>query len=146
MLIFVAGLAMTVPMTAPRTVPQCTGLSQSLSGWERSGDGLDTRHATTVPVKNGAAETQVTIRKAGTFGIATDQPGWIDVARGGGRPLRMESRASGVACAKIENIVYYQLRPGTYRVTIGKLQRPQVKLMLVYGDRKRGFARSGRVG
>lgn len=138
MLIFVAGLAMTVP--------QCTELSRSFSGWERSGDGLDTHHATTVSARNGAAETQVTIRKAGTFGIAADQPGWIDVTRGSGRPLRMASRAPGVACAKIEKIVYYRLEPGTYRVTVGKLQKPQVKLMLVYGNRTQGFARRGRVG
>lgn len=138
MLIFVVGLAMAVP--------QCTDLPQSLSGWERSGDGLDTRHATTLSAKNGSAETQVTIRKAGTFGIAADQPGWIDVAKGSGRPLRMASRAPGVICAKIEKIVYYRLEPGTYRVTIGKLQKPQVKLMLVYGNRTRGFARRGRVG
>jgi hypothetical protein len=117
-----------------------------LSGWERSADGLDTRHATTIAAKNGAAETQVTIRKAGTFGIAADQPGWIDVAKGSGRPLRMASRAPGVTCAKIEKIVYYRLEPGTYRVTIGKLQKPQVKLMLVYGNRAQGFARRGRVG
>ncbi len=138
MLILIAGLAMTVP--------QCTELPRSLSGWERSADGLDTRHATTIAAKNGAAEMQVTIRKAGTFGIAADQPGWIDVAKGSGRPLRMASRAPGVTCAKIEKIVYYRLEPGTYRVTIGKLQKPQVKLMLVHGDRTRGFARGGRVG
>lgn len=138
MLIFVAGLAMTVP--------QCTDLPRSFSGWERSADGLDTRHATTLSAKNGAAETEVTIRKAGTFGIAADQPGWIDVARGKGRPLRMASRGTGVACAKIEKIVYYRLERGTYRVTIGKLQKPQVKLMLVYGNPSQGFARRGRVG
>lgn len=138
MLILIAGLAMTVP--------QCTELPRALAGWERSGDGLDTRHATTIAARNGGAETQVTIRKAGIFGIAADQPGWIDLRRGNGRPLRMAARAPGPACAKIDKIVYYQLQPGTYRVTIGKLRKPQVKLMLVYGDRKRGFARSGRVG
>ncbi|WP_066724807.1 hypothetical protein [Sphingomonas pituitosa] len=138
MLIFVVGLA--------TTVPQCAELPRSFSGWERSGEGLDTRHATTIPAKNGAAETQVTIRKAGTFGIAADQPGWVDVAKGSGRPLRMASRGPGVACAKIEKIVYYRLEPGTYRVRVGKLQKPQVKLMLVYGNRTQGFARRGRLG
>jgi hypothetical protein len=138
MLSILVGLALTVP--------QCTELPRALAGWERSGDGLDTRHATLLAAKNGTAETRVTIRKAGSFGIATDQPGWIDVARGSGRPLRMESRASGPACAKIQKIVYYRLQPGTYRVTIGKLQKPRVKLMLVRGDGNRGFARGGRVG
>ncbi len=138
MLIFVAGLAMTVP--------QCTDLPRSLSGWERNGNGLDTRHATTLAARNGTAETLVTIRKPGTFGIAADQPAWIDVARGSGRPLRMASRGPGVACAKIEKIVYYRLQPGTYRISVGKLQKPQVKLMLVYGDRTQGFARRGRLG
>lgn len=138
MLIFLAGLMLTVP--------QCTELPRAFSGWGRTGEGLDTRHATLLTAKNGTVETEVTIRKAGSFGIAADQPGWIDVARGKGRPLRMSSRASGPICAKIEKIVYYQLQPGTYRVTIGKLQKPQVKLMLVHGTGKGGFARSGRVG
>ncbi|NLS25228.1 hypothetical protein S2M10_01910 [Sphingomonas sp. S2M10] len=138
MLIFVAGLAMTVP--------QCTELPRSLSGWEVSGAGLDTRHATTIPAKNGTAEIRVTIRKAGLFGIAADQPGWIDVARGNGRPLRMLSRAENIACANIRKIVYYRLDPGIYRVIVGKLQTPRVKLMLVHGDRTQGFARRGRLG
>ena len=107
MLILVVGLAMTVP--------QCTDLPRSLSGWERSAEGLDTRHATILAARNGAAETQVTIRKAGTFGIAADQPGWIDVARGKGRPLRIAARAPGLACANIEKIVYYRLESGKNR-------------------------------
>ncbi|WP_010543884.1 hypothetical protein [Sphingomonas elodea] len=138
MLILAAGLMLTVP--------PCTDLPRNLSGWEHTAGGLDTRHATLVVARNGAAETRVTIRKAGTFGIAADQPGWIDVARGTGKPLRVALRGPGVACAKIEKIVYYQLQPGTYRVTMGKLQAPQVKLMLVYGARARGFARRARVG
>ncbi|PVX28171.1 hypothetical protein [Sphingomonas pokkalii] len=138
MLTIIAALALMAP--------ECAALPRTLGGWERSGTGLDTRHATTIPAKNGAAETQVTIRKAGAFGIVADQPGWIDVAREKGRPLRMEARRNGIACAGIAKIVYYRLQPGTYRVTIAKLQTPQVKLMLVHGDRARGFARGGRVG
>lgn len=144
MLIFVAGLMLTVP-------PQCTELPRNFTGWDQAGEGLDTRHATRLAAKAGKAETRVTIRKAGTFGIAADQPGWIDVARGSGRPLRTASFGKAIACAGIAKIVYYQLQPGTYRVTVGKLQKPQVKLMLVYGDRsdgsrKQGFARRTRVG
>ncbi|UYY76586.1 hypothetical protein [Sphingomonas sp. R1] len=138
MLIFVAGLMLTVP--------GCTDLPRTLSGWDQRGAGLDTRHATLITARDGRAETQVTIRKAGTFGIAADQSGWIDVARGSGRPLRTASFGAAVPCAKIAKIVYYELQPGTYRVTLRKLQQPQVKLMLVFGDRRRGFARRTRVG
>lgn len=144
MLIFVAGLMLTVP-------PQCTELPRNFTGWSQGGEGLDTRHATRLAVKGGKAETAVTIRKAGTFGIAADQPGWIDVAPGSGKPLRTVSFGKAIACAGIAKIVYYRLEPGTYQVTVGKLQKPQVKLMLVFGDRseaarKQGFARTGRVG
>ncbi|WP_026009052.1 hypothetical protein ACNFJ7_12105 [Sphingomonas sp. HT-1] len=132
------------------TVPQCTAadaaLPPPLAGWARQGEGLDTRHAFTLPTRNGAAETRVTIRKAGIFGIATDQPGWVDVTRSTGRRLRMVSRDPARPCAKIEKIVYYRLAPGIYRVSIGRLQAARVKLMLVRGERMRGFARSGRVG
>lgn len=144
MLIFGAILILTVP-------PQCTELPHNVSGWTQTGEGLDTRHATSLPAKSGKAEAEVTIRKAGTFGIASDQSGWIDVARGSGKPLRTASFGKAISCAGIAKIVYYQLEPGTYRVTVGKLQKPQVKLMLVYGDggegtRKQGFARRARVG
>lgn len=138
MLIFVAGLMLTVP--------GCTDLPRNFSGWDQRGEGLDTRHATLVAARGGRAETQVTIRKAGTFGIAADQPGWVDVTRGSGRPLRTAAFGAAVPCAKIAKIVYYDLQPGTYRVTLRKLQQPQVKLMLVYGERRRGFARRSRVG
>lgn len=144
MLIFVAGLMLTVP-------PQCTELPRNVTGWDQIGEGLDTRHATRLAAKSGKAETEVTIRKAGTFGIAADQSGWIDVARGSGKPLRTASFGKAITCAGIAKIVYYRLEPGTYRVTVGKLQKPQVKLMLVYGDRSeaarnQGFARRARVG
>lgn len=144
MLIFVAGLMLTVP-------PQCTELPRNVTGWDQVGEGLDTRHATRLAAKGGKAETEVTIRKAGTFGIAADQSGWIDVARGSSKPLRTASFGKAIACAGISKIVYYRLEPGTYRVTVGKLQKPQVKLMLVYGDRgdgarNQGFARRARVG
>lgn len=58
----------------------------------------------------------------------------------------MVSRDPARPCAKIEKIVYYRLAPGIYRVSIGRLQAARVKLMLVRGERMRGFARSGRVG
>ncbi len=108
-------------------------LPRALAGWTRGGAGLDTRHAVTLPARGGSAETRVTIRKPGTFGIAVDQQAWIDVypAGRGRRALDIASEGRGVSCSTIRKIVRYRLRPGSYRVTVGKVAGARVKLMLV---------------
>lgn len=108
-------------------------LPRSLAGWTRTGQGLDTRHAVTLNAgRDGGLETSVRIRKPGTFGIAIDRDGWIDVAPGNGRPLRMASESRGPACSTIRKIVRYKLRPGTYRVTVNRLKATHARLMLVH--------------
>jgi len=75
----------------------------------------------------------VTIRKAGTFGIAVDQDGWIDAFPANGRnALRMASESKGPRCSTIRKILYYRLRPGSYRVTVAKLNGTRAKLMLTH--------------
>ncbi|MEI9927147.1 MAG: hypothetical protein WDN44_04775 [Sphingomonas sp.] len=109
-------------------------LPRDLAGWTRAGTTLDTGHAVTLAAGRGkAAETRVTIRKAGLFGIAADQQAWIDVypARGA-RAFEMASESKGPYCSTIRKIVRYRLRPGTYRVTATKLTAPRVKLMLAH--------------
>ncbi|MES2989070.1 MAG: hypothetical protein V4808_14300 [Pseudomonadota bacterium] len=108
-------------------------LPRELSGWARAGEGLDTRHATLLNPRGGTIETRVTIRKAGVFGIAIDREGWIDVAPAGAKPLRMVSENRGPRCSGIRKIVRYRLQPGTYRVTVAKLDGKRTRLMLVHG-------------
>jgi hypothetical protein len=119
----------------------CT-LPPALSGWTRTGPGLDTRHAVTLKPRQGRVETQVRIRKAGTFGIAIDREGWVDLATAGGKPLRMVSESRGPRCSSIRKIVRYRLEPGSYRVTVERLRGERAKLMLVRGE----FARTRRRG
>ncbi|MDT8761093.1 hypothetical protein MZO42_20535 [Sphingomonas psychrotolerans] len=110
-----------------------TRLPRPLASWTRSGQGLDTRHAVTLDAgRDGKLATTVRIRKPGTFGIAIDRDGWIDVAPGRGRPLRMASESRGPACSTIRKIVRYKLRPGTYRVTVNRLKASRARLMLVH--------------
>lgn len=117
-------------------VPQCrtqdARLPAQLAGWTRTGRSLDTRRAVTLPAgRDGTLATTVRIRKAGTFGVAIDRDGWIDVAPDRGRPLRMVSESRGPTCSTIRKIVRYKLRPGTYRVSVNKLKATRARLMLV---------------
>lgn len=112
--------------------PPCT-LPRELAGWTRAGEGLDTRHATLLQPRAGRIEAMVTIRKAGMFGIALDQPGWVDIAPAKGKPLRMVSENRGPRCSGIRKIVRYRLQPGAYRVTVAKLDARRARLMLVRG-------------
>ena len=125
-------LALTIAMPQ-----QCRSydarLPRSLAGWTRAGRGLDTGHAVTLDAgRDGQLATTVRIRKAGTFGIAIDRDGWIDIAPGRGGPLRMASESRGPACSTIRKIVRYKLRPGTYRVTVNRLKATRARLMLVH--------------
>jgi len=116
-----------------RCTARDTRLPRPLAGWTRDGKGLDTRHAVTLPVRNGALETRITIRKAGMVGIAIDREGWIDAFPAAGkRPLRMASERRGPRCSTIHKILTYRMRPGTYRVTVNRLKGDRAKLMLTH--------------
>ena len=110
-----------------------TRLPRPLAGWTREGRGLDTGHAVTLPIRGGGIETRIAIRKAGTVGIAIDRAGWIDAfAAGDRRALRMASERRGPRCSTIHKILYYRMRPGTYRVTVNRLKGGRAKLMLTH--------------
>lgn len=111
-----------------------THLPYDLRGWTRMGQTLDTGHAMMLPARSKSAETSVTIRKAGTFGIAVDSNAWVDVYRGRGKALTMASESRGPVCSTIRKIVRYNLAPGTYRVTATKVEGGRARLMLVYSD------------
>lgn len=121
-----------------------TNLPGDLRGWTRLGRTLDTGHAVTLPGRARAAETNVTIRKAGIFGIAVDQQAWVDIYRGHGKPLDMASESRGPACSTIRKIVRYNLQPGTYRVTVTNMTAARARLMLVHGAPARQGHRSRR--
>ena len=110
-----------------------TRLPRPLAGWMREGRGLDTGHAITLPARGGSVETRIAIRKAGMVGIAIDQEGWIDAFPAkGSRALRMASERRGPRCSTIHKILYYRMRPGTYRVTVNRLKGGRAKLMLTH--------------
>jgi hypothetical protein len=109
-------------------------LPDDLRGWTRAGQTLDTGHSVTLTGRAKAAETKVTIRKAGTFGIAIDQQAWVDLYRGQGKALTMASESRGPACSTIRKIVRYNLQPGTYRVTVTNMTAGHARLMLVHSQ------------
>lgn len=126
-------IMLALAMAPPQCTRQESDLPRGLAGWVRNGEGLDTRHATTLRSRDGRIETRVTIRKPGVFGFAIDRDGWIDVAPARGRPLRMVSENRGPRCSTIRKIVRFRLRAGDYRVTVGKLSGERARLMLVHG-------------
>jgi hypothetical protein len=123
--------ALALSFTAQACRSYDTVLPAPLSGWKRSGRDLDTGHAVTLARSGDSIRTTMRIRKAGTFGIALSEPGWIDVAPPRGRALRMASESRGPACSTIRKVVRYRLRPGTYRVSVNKLKATRARLMLV---------------
>jgi hypothetical protein len=129
MLLTALALTIAVPQKC-RTYD--TRLPAALAGWTRSGRALDTGSAVTLNAgRDGAVASTVRIRKAGTFGIALSEPGWIDVAPMGGKPLASAAHGHGPDCSTIRKIVRYKLRPGTYRVSVNKLKATRARLMLV---------------
>ncbi|AQR75280.1 hypothetical protein [Sphingomonas sp. LM7] len=117
-------------------VPQCrtydVRLPAPLAGWTRTAGALDTGGAVTLHAgRDGALSTTVRIRKAGTYGIALSEPGWIDLAPARGKALESVAHGHGPECTTIRKIVRYKLRPGTYRVTVNKLKATRARLMLV---------------
>ncbi|RYY24272.1 MAG: hypothetical protein EOP62_17455 [Sphingomonadales bacterium] len=126
-------LSVTALALAAQPCAKPVALPRELSGWTRAGEGLDTRHATLITPRDGRIETRVAIRKAGIFGIAIDRDGWIDVAPSRRMRLRMVSQNRGPRCSGIRKIVRYRLQPGTYTVTVAKLEDKPTRMMLVRG-------------
>jgi len=88
------------------------------------------------PVSLGAmtgGDIVFTVAKPGTWGIALDQKGWIELfpAAEGSEALASVSHAHGPECSTIAKIVRYDLKPGTYRVDFTRMPNPTAKTMLV---------------
>ncbi len=144
-------LAQTPPV-AQSTACKATdaSLPAALAGWTAPGDeftpgkavALDTVDGATLaglPVgsKPGKAATiGFRIAKGGSYGIALDQPGWIDLLPGteGGKPLASVAHGHGPECTSIRKLVRFQLEPGLYRLYVSGLAKAQAKVMLVAGE------------
>jgi hypothetical protein len=123
--------AIALTLAAPACQKYDADLPHPLAGWTRAGADFDTGHAVTLPARSGSAGTTVRIRKAGTYGIALDQPGWIDVAPAKGKPLESAAHGHGPDCSTIRKIVRYRLQPGTYRIAVSRLKGNRARMMLV---------------
>ena len=123
--------AIALTLAAPACQKYDADLPRPLAGWTRAGADFDTGHAVTLPARTGSASTSVRIRKAGTYGIAIDQAGWVDVTPGRGKPIKSVADGRGPTCSTIRKIVRYQLQPGTYRIAVSRLKGNRARMMLV---------------
>ncbi|WP_010543883.1 hypothetical protein [Sphingomonas elodea] len=148
MLMLALLLAQTVPAQATTAckAPDAS-LPAALAGWTTPGDTLATDRAVSLDTVDGAtlkglpartrsgrvASLEFRVVRAGTYGIALDQPGWIDVLPGaeGGAALASVAHGHGPDCSTIRKIVRFQLAAGTYRAFASGLRQDKAKLMLV---------------
>lgn len=148
-------LALLLAQAAPAAEPACTDTGflrrSPLAGWTRRGATLDSGDAVTMatvepasvrmvgipaPTKPGRAlAIGFSVRAAGSYGLALDQKGWIDVypepSAGRSTALASTTHGHGPACSTIRKIVRYTLAPGRYRILVSGLEQPMAKLMLV---------------
>lgn len=147
---FLAAALLLVQTSPAACTATDAALPPPLAGWTAPGDALAigkpvlVKAADAATVKGlpagtkpgGAAVIAFRIEKAGTYGVALDQPGWIEVLPGtdGGAALKSATHGRGPDCSTIRKIVRFALQPGSYRVYVSSLAKPQVKLMLVDGE------------
>lgn len=139
--------ALLLLQAAPQCAATDAGLTADLSGWTAPADGFginkavmlnagDVAKLSGVPAgtkPGGAAMIGFKVEKAGRFGIALDQRGWIDVVPGasGGDALKSVTHGHGPQCSTIRKIVRFDLQPGLYRLYLTGLDKPVAKVMLV---------------
>jgi hypothetical protein len=139
--------ALMLLQAAPQCASTDAALPAPLAGWTVPGAALEPGKAVTAPAGDvaqlagvpagakpgGAVVARFTVARAGRYGVALDQPGWIDVVPGasGGAALKSAAHGHGPQCSTIRKIVRFDLQPGSYRVYATGLQKPAAKLMLV---------------
>lgn len=119
-------------------------LPVALAGWVQPHEVLAPGKSILLPAaEDGTADTIFTIDAAGTYGIALDQRGWIDVIPSDDHeqaiestadPIKSTSHDHGPACSSIAKIVQFELTPGSYRLHLARLTQPDAKVMLVVGE------------
>lgn len=154
MLMLAAALLFAQAAPAPETAPaKCEAndinLPAPLAGWTGApgyvlGPGkvvilnaVDSANMKNLPAgtkPGGAIEVNFRVADAGTYGIAIDSGGWVDVAPQGGAPLKSASHGHGPTCSTIAKIVRFKLEPGVYHLNVTGLKAPKVKIMVVVGE------------
>ena len=119
-----------------QTAPQCTAtdaaLPSTLAGWTTPGDEFAVGKPVVLEAPAGSVTIGFRIDKAGNYGIALDQAGWIDVsAVGASAPLKSVAHGHGPDCSSIRKVVRFALEPGAYRLDLRNLKTAKTKVMLV---------------
>ncbi len=99
----------------------------------------DPERLSNLPVNNrtgSAAMVAFSIPVAGSYEIAIDQSGWIDLLRGfgGTKPIEPVSSRDGEPCSPLRRIFRFNLQPGIHRLYLSGLGKPAVRVMLVAGE------------
>lgn len=139
--------ALLLLQAAPQCAATDAALPANLSGWAAPAATFGVNQAVTlqagevakltgVPAgtkPGGAVMIGFRIDKAGRYGVALDQRGWIDVVPGaaGGEALKSVVHGHGPECSTIRKIVRFDLKPGMYRLYLTGLDKPAAKVMLV---------------
>ena len=143
--------AVLLLLQAAPAAPECPAadvvLPSNLSGWGVPGAEFGVNKAVTLEAGDlakladvpagtkpgGAVMIGFKVEKAGRYGVALDQRGWIDVVPGasGGEALKSVVHGHGPQCSTIRKIVRFDLQPGIYRLYLTGLDKPAAKTMLV---------------
>lgn len=136
MILTLALALLVVDQAASSPAPVCatidTDLPAALAGWKTTGTGMAMDRAFQLPATGGEASANFTITAPGRYRVALDQPGWVDVVRGG-KPLASVGHGHGPACTTIRKIIDFDLTAGNYTLKLSKLTKPQAKTMIVAG-------------
>lgn len=71
----------------------------------------------------------VTIATAGTYRVALQNAGWIDLVRDG-KSLTSVGHMEGPTCSGIRKIVDFALQPGTYTLQLSGAKTPQMRILI----------------
>lgn len=146
-MLFAALLLLQASPAAPRCAATDAALPATLSGWAapatefgvnkavmlQAGDAAKLAGVPAGAKPGGAVMIGFRVEKAGRYGVALDQRGWIDVVPGavGGEALKSAAHGHGPQCSTIRKIVRFDLQPGLYRLYLTGLDKPAAKTMLV---------------
>jgi len=148
---FLAQVATVPPSTGgAEPAPTCAALDRSLppalAGWSRNGERLMLGHAVTLQGEatptpprgrpGHGATIAFSVPIDGTYGIALNQDGWIEMEpvmdRGPGTPIAAVGHDHGSACSSVRKIVRFELNAATYySLSLSGLSNPVVRVMLV---------------
>lgn len=146
-MLFAALLLLQAAPAAGECAATDTRLAANLSGWAAPATALGVNQAVTLDVGDvaklsgvpagakpgGAVMIGFRVETAGSYGVALDQRGWIDVVPGvaGGEALKSSVHGHGPKCSTIRKIVRFDLKPGVYRLYVTGLEKPSARVMLV---------------